>query len=372
MPGALSTARYHALACEPLDRSAKVHPGEVRVPLRRRQMRMARERLHRWRRDSRRVAGPVVRPVEPSYERKELALGCRAMRPPPATDRLSQSLELAIGGNREALLSLLARGSRLPGTQANNALADAFAQACRALGARADKVALDLAHLSPDEAPGASPLEFLPVCGVIALGARAGADEKVRRRFVAELHASADDSRFRVRDAVVDALARIGAGAGDSLVEEVAPWMDGYFHAAAVLRALARDEWLGRLHAVSPVIARVDEAFRLALDAPRAAARYPGHKALLEALHRTPAVVVLRFGVPVFDVVLQWCSVKDPVLRDVPAALLDHPKVAARFGPDLARVRQALDASRPAPRNPDHDVGPTRDRSGARRSKRRL
>src|SRR4029077_67245 len=40
------------LACEPIDRSPEVHPCDVSVPLRRRQMRMARERLHRRRRDS--------------------------------------------------------------------------------------------------------------------------------------------------------------------------------------------------------------------------------------------------------------------------------------------------------------------------------
>jgi hypothetical protein len=292
-------------------------------------------------------------------------------RPLPATDRLGQSLELAIGGHREALVSLLARGSRLPGIQANDALADSFAQACRALGARADRVALDLAHLSADEAPGASALEFLPVCGVVALGARAAVDKSVRRRFVAELHARADDPRFRVRDAVVTALARVGGGAGDELVEDVAAWMDGYFHAAAVLRGLAREEWLGTLHSAPPAIARLDEAFELALGAPRAAARYPGHKALIEALHRTPGLIALRFGVPVFDMVLRWAGVKDPVMREVPAAFVDYPKLAGRFGPDLDRVRHALDGSRPAPRNPDHNVGPTRDRSGARRNKRR-
>ncbi len=43
---------YHGLACEPLDRSAKVHPRDVGVTLRGRQMRMARERLHGRRRDS--------------------------------------------------------------------------------------------------------------------------------------------------------------------------------------------------------------------------------------------------------------------------------------------------------------------------------
>jgi len=293
------------------------------------------------------------------------------MRPPPATDRLEQSLELAIGGHRDALVSLLARGSRLPGTRANDALADAFAQACRAIGARSDAVSLGLAHLSADEAPGATALEFLPVCGVMALGARGAADRGVRGRFVAELHGLADDPRFRVRDAVVEALARVGAGAGDELVADLAAWMDGYFHAAAVLRALAHEAWLGTLQSPAAVVERLDEAFRLALDAPRAAARYPGHKALLEALHRTPAVLAVRFGVPVLDAAVRWGGVKDPVMREVPAALLENAKLAGRFGPDLDRVRRALDASRPPPRNPDHDVGPTRDRSGARRNKRR-
>jgi len=293
------------------------------------------------------------------------------MRSPQAADRLAQSLDLAIGGNRGPLVSLLARGSRLPGTRANDALADAFAQACRALGKKGDAVALGLARLSADEAPGATAFEFLPVCGVIALGVRAATDETVRGRFVAELHARADDPRFRVRDSVVEALARVGAGAGDALVEDVASWMDGYFHAAAVVRAVAHEAWLGTLQSAPPVVARLDEAFRLALDAPRAAARYPGHKALLEALHRTPAVIALRFGVPVFDMALAWSAVKDPAMRAVPAALLGHPKLASRFGPDVDRVRGALDGSRAAPRNPDHDVGPTRDRSGARRAKQR-
>jgi hypothetical protein len=44
--------RYHAVACEALDRRPQVHPSDMRVPLRRRQVRMARERLHRRRRDS--------------------------------------------------------------------------------------------------------------------------------------------------------------------------------------------------------------------------------------------------------------------------------------------------------------------------------
>jgi hypothetical protein len=288
------------------------------------------------------------------------------MPSPPLSDPLSRALDGAIAGRTSALFDLLARGSRLPGIRANDSLADAFAQACRARGAPADAVGLRMARLSADEAPGATPLEFLPVCGLLALAARGAVDEGVRARVVAELHAHADDLRFRVRDAVVEALARVGEAGGDALVEAVAPWMDGYFHAAAVVRALSREPWLGRLHEGGPVIARLDEAFALARDAPRAAARYPGHKALLEALEEGSERITLRFGVPVLDALVRWAATQHPVLRALVARTAQSRRLS-RFGPDLQRVRAALSASEPAPRNPDHDFGPSRDRSHRRR-----
>jgi len=284
---------------------------------------------------------------------------------------LARAIVDAIAGRRGHLFDLLARGSRLPGARANDALAEAFAQSCRSLGARADPVALAMARLSADEAPGATALEFLPACGLLALGARAAADEHVRGRFVAELHAHADDVRFRVRDAVVGGLARVGSAAGDALVGDVASWMDGYFHAAAVVRALAEEPWLAHLRDPGPAIARLDDAFALAREAPRAAARYPGRKALVEALGRTPRALAARFGVPVFDMLVRWSAAQDPELRDAVAATFESRALAGRFRPELDRVRRALQASLPPARNPDHDVGPTRDRSGARRGGRR-
>jgi hypothetical protein len=287
------------------------------------------------------------------------------------SDPLSRALDEAIAGRRGPLFDLLARGSHLPGPRANGPLAEAFAQACRSRGPRADAVALAMVHLTADEAPGATPLEFLPTCGVLALAARATADEAVRAGFVAELHAVADDLRFRVREAVVDGLARIGSAAGDVLVEGTASWMDGYFHAAAVVRALARESWLTQLKEPAGVIRRLDEAFELALGAPRAAARYPGHKALLEALKDGPPRVAMRFGVPVFDQIDRWATVKDPVLRELVGAMVADGKLTGRFRSELDRVRHTLNATEPPVRNPDHDHGPSRDRSGNRKRGRK-
>jgi hypothetical protein len=251
----------------------------------------------------------------------------------------------------------------------NAPLAEAFAAACRSRGAAADGVAFALARLSADEAPGATAREFLPVCGVYALGARGAADGAQRARVVAELHRAADDSRFRVREAVVFSLARIGQVAGDGLLREVSAWIDGYFHAATVLRALSQEGWLGAVHDGVAVLARLDEAFALLEGAPRAAARWPGHKELLVVIAEVPVVLALRFGVPVFDALSRWSASADPVLRGVVEKILESRRLSGRFGEEVTRVRAALEASRPPPRNPDHDVGPTRDRSrGKRRS----
>jgi hypothetical protein len=192
---------------------------------------------------------------------------------------------------------------------------------------------------------------------------------------LSELHAHADDLRFRVREGVVEGLARIGGSAGEALAGEVNPWIDGYFHAAAVVRALGREQWLTSLRDPGEALRLLDQAFHLALDAPRSAARYPGHKALLEALDEAPRRLAVRFGVPVFDLLEQWARVKDPVLRALVERIAQDEgkgdkanaaKLAGRFRAELERVRKALAATEPAPRNPDHDHGPSRDRSGGR------
>ena len=313
--------------------------------------------------------------IQLSYGRvAEVSSTRRGLSSPAMTipgDPLSRALTGALAGRMQPLRDLLTRGSKLPGTRMNDDLADAFAQACRAAGPRAEALALGMARLTADEAPGATALEFLPVCGLYAMTAHGVTDARARPRVLEELHARADDMRFRVRDAVVLGLARIGAAAGDALVLEVTPWMDGYFHAAAVLLALSDEKWLTALHDAGPVVERMDEAFVLVRDSPRAAARWPGHKALIAALSRVPGLVASRFGVPVFDMLVRWTACKDPALREVVAAALEARNLTGRHGPELERVRAALIATRAPARNPDHDFGPSRDRSKSRKKNKR-
>jgi hypothetical protein len=256
---------------------------------------------------------------------------------------LDAPIDLAIGGDTRALYDRLTRGSGLPGVRVNDALGRAFADACAARGARADKLIALMAGYDADEAPGATPLEFLPFCGVAAAAARACTDDAAFDATLTLLHEKADDLRFRVRDAVVAGLVRIGEKRGDLLATRVQPWMDGYFHAAAVLHAIAEQEWCSSLTKVEAPLARVDEAWVLA------------------------RALAARFGVPVFDLLVQWTKSKDPVMREIIEKNLGGSRLAGRFAPELDRVRAALRGTEAPPRNPDHYVGPTRGRGRKQR-----
>jgi hypothetical protein len=276
-------------------------------------------------------------------------------------EALSPALDKAIGGDPRALYELLARLGGLPGPRANAGLVAAFAAECAGRAKKADRLIVTMATLDSDSAPGASKYEVIPMCGVAALGARAATDPAAMRA-LSTLHDCAEDLRFRVRDEVVEALARIGSVRGEPLVHDLASWMDGLFHAAAVLEALAHQSWLTKIKSVDVVLERLDEGFVLARDAKRAVARYPGFKALVNALERAPAEAAARFGVPVFDLIAKWSTSKDPAMRAIVENILLTPKLTGRFASEIARVRASLTATEAPRRDPRTYVGPTRGR----------
>ncbi len=288
-----------------------------------------------------------------------------------ASDALVSALATAERGDTRPLYALLCKGSRLPGPQPNLDLAESFARLSAGRGAQVDALLRRMVSLDADEAPGGTELEFLPMCGVTALGARAAGEAKSGGRTYEELlgllHECAEDLRFRVRDAVPAALIRVGATRGAKLLDELAPWMDGYFHAAAVVRALGDATWLSSFATGAEPLQRIDEAFTLLREAPRAASRYPGHKALVEALGRGPALLMPRFGSEVFDLLARWALVQDPALRAIVSANLKGTTVRARFAADVTRVEAALAGSAKAPRDPSIIVHGTRKRGGGRR-----
>lgn len=278
---------------------------------------------------------------------------------------LDIALDTALAGNVRPLYEFLCRVSGLPGVRINTSIVLAFAQACESRGKRADVLVRTMAALHPDEAPGGTALEFIPVCATAALGLRAANDPKLRPKLLAMLHDLAEDMRYRVRDVVPDALVMIGTKNGPALLDEVmgGGWLDGYFHAAAVLRGLTRSEWNTTLHDAAPVVECFERSFRLLDESARASRRYPGYKALVDALQAAPQVLAPRFGAPLFEVMTKLAATKDPDLAALIAKSLDHTSLRSRFADEVAVVKRALADAAPVPRDPSRIVKGTRRRA---------
>jgi len=292
------------------------------------------------------------------------------MRAPPQLrdEALVAALDDATAGKRTRLFDLLAIASGLPGERANLTLAQAFANACAGKKKKADDLVFAMATLDARTAPGATSREFLPVCGILALGERAAADKSIRERALAVLHDAAEDPRFRVRKVVPTALARIGAEMGDELLQAVEHWMNGYFQAAAVLLAMCDSRWLGKLRGDDyylPVI-RIDQGLTLIKHAPRAAARYPGFKALLEVLGTAPATLGTHFGLPVFDRLVSWTECDMPEIRDAIRKNLKDKRLVGRWSDQFERVRHWLEQNEKPPRDPTRIVHGMRGRGKKR------
>ncbi len=269
------------------------------------------------------------------------------------------AMEAALGGKTVALYTLLAKLSGLPGTRINQGMVEAFAVEAAASGKRADALVRAMLLLDADFAPGGSAHEVVPVCAVHALGLR-GRDPSARAEAVDLLHAASDDFRFRVRDAVPIAIARIGEAAGDALVMEIEPFMDGYFHASAALAALGIASFLDATKDGKEVTARLHQGFLLVKDAKRSASRYPGHKALMETLLTVPALLARRYPNEIVAEVDTWATVKDPDLRAL--ALGVARSLHARHGEDAERIAASLERTKPVARDPTLMVQGTRGR----------
>ena len=280
---------------------------------------------------------------------------------------LDEATARALAGNANELYAFLSRTSGLPGERANLPLAQTFAQACAA-DPRAPALVTKMTGLDADEAPGGSPLEFIPLCGVLAAGAIAARQPKARAAMLQVIHDACDDLRFRVRDAVPEALATLGAREGGALLADLESFTEGYFHAALLLRAMTSGEWLPQIAEAEPAVDVLVRAFRLLDESQRSASRWPGYKALVESIEACVAPLAIRFGEPVFTACAGFAKSDDPHLREsIKKALSRDKKLRARFPDELASAMGALEGATKAPRDPRSLPRPTRKRGGGRR-----
>jgi hypothetical protein len=259
-------------------------------------------------------------------------------------------------GREGALFSFLQKHSGLPGARANLRLAESFADECALKGPAVDTLIVGMLTVHADAAPGATEFEFIPVCAALAVAKRGAKDKSFRPRAFTLLKDAADDLRFRVRDAVSQALTILGTAHPDETIRALSDWTDGYLYAANLMESLKCAPFLDAIKDADTAIANLDACFQLALKAPRSAERYPGYKSMIDCLAVVPGLLAVRFGAPMFDVMESWCKAKEPMLRNAILASLKSDRIRSRFADDVRRIEAAIKSSEPKPRDPTQIV----------------
>jgi hypothetical protein len=236
---------------------------------------------------------------------------------------------LVAAPDREAYLLA---GSNLPGPRANLELLDAAGDV---LGR---EEALGFAALSPDEAPSGTALEFLPCCGVVAVGRLIVEGDA---SLVALLRAAAGDPRWRVRESVAIALQRWGDADVGAMLAAIEGWPGGtLYEARAAVAACCEPRLLRTAPAVDAAVRILDEATRTLVRVPRPRGE-PG-RVLGAALGYGWSVAVAASPAVVLPAFERWVGTNDPDVRRLVRENLGKARFT-RAAPDaVARLRDMV------------------------------
>lgn len=274
----------------------------------------------------------------------------------PREKQLADGIARARRGDSEALATLLRRNSKMPSPRPNMLFADEVAAAAASTPEEAFRVAESLIAHHPGIAPGGTESEFLPMVGLLiavaaverpaqakpARGAKKNSGvEPNLQRVLDWVHDASDDMRFHVRDTAVLALCRLFVHHEAVLWHVSDSFLDGYFPAAAYIRALGDRKVVDGLQSWDGVKAVLERALELLLNASRSDERYPGYKELLAAVPGTWALLATRFGADVVDTLLPAVKSKEPGLYEAALRVALDTQVRARFPEASKRIETA-------------------------------
>jgi hypothetical protein len=252
------------------------------------------------------------------------------------------------GESGEALASFLASNSRLPGPRGNLELAAAFADLCASSGLTEDRWALLMkwAAMPSEETPYGGASEFLPFCGLQALGAvYPSADEAGRWRIEAALRAAANDIRWRVREGVAMGLQRIGEADFDAPRRILDGWADdpSLLVQRAVVAALAHPPFLGDARRTRYGLRVVDRVLLALLQADAPVCTSEGFRALRKGMEYAPSVFVAWLPEEGFALLETWAARDEPLSARIVRANAGKARLAKRFPDRVASLLASLE-----------------------------
>lgn len=291
------------------------------------------------------------------------------------SEELRAALGDALAGRRSRLAELLARYGGLPGPKANLSLAAAFGEAI----AQEDKAARALLdELRRDPADADSARAFLPIAAAYGYAARLDRDP---RDAWAGVHELAADDRAPVRLGLIAALSAYAARRGgniDTLVAHAEEWLDGddrehvYASQAIVLDVVASRRGLDGLESPDLLLTWLARVLDTIASSPRAAERSAARRRMVAALPAALAEAAASVRDGIAWLTERITEFPDPTSRAIFERTIDELRRGSRAqtAPVLGALRDALESTKKAPRDPTLiREGTGRGKKGRRRSR---
>jgi len=253
--------------------------------------------------------------------------------------------------SRRDLFSLLEKNSGLPGPRANLELGYSFARAVASANLvewQWDLV-LSMASLSPTKAPVNTTKEYLPFCGVLALGAlyAGGLPRPRRRAAAAAIRAAASDPRWRTREGAAMALQLVGEKDTAALRQIVEQWRANasLLENRAIVAGLAHPPILNDpefAHYCLEVAGSIMRALpKLGADVRRS----EEFRVLRQGLGYAVSVFVAKLPAEGFPMLEEAASTADSDIRWIVRENLRKNRLTGKYPAEVKRVAALLESS---------------------------
>lgn len=218
--------------------------------------------------------------------------------------------------------------SNLPGPRGNLELAYAVADIYRD-----QEIIFKWINISANEADVNSPRSFLAFCGAVCLG-NLYLDSK-NKKFIFLLKNLANDSRWRMREAVAFAFQRIGEEIFEELRDIFSDWIDrsNNYEKRAILVSLAHPKFLDK--------EKAEFCFDITVKVLNGMDRENDFEVLRKGLDFTISVFVAANPEKGFDFIRKWLG-KDKVIDRILIENLKKNRLAGKYPEEVDRIFASL------------------------------
>lgn len=252
-------------------------------------------------------------------------------------------------GSAEDLLTYLVAGSNLPGPRANLELAGSFSETVREFAvADADDrqvlwtLCVELACISPEDAPTGDPHEFLSFCGVRGIGAIGSVSPVCAEAALTHLAEASVDPRSQIREAVAMAIRDLLSRQRGMTVPELEGWVEGgsWLAMRAAVASVAEPDLLAE-----PELAEAALRFhrktliRIYTAKERQSEAF---RALRKALGSTLSLVVAALPGIGFEYLRQLATLDDQDIRWIVRENLETSRLQGQYPETVQHIRAQL------------------------------